>query len=58
MIRDRMVREARRHLVYTNLSISQIAYALRFEDPAYFTRTFTQATGQSPRDFRRRIGSL
>lgn len=58
MIRDRMVREARRHLVYTNLSISQIAYALRFEDPAYFTRTFTQATGQSPRHFRSRIGSL
>jgi AraC family transcriptional activator of pobA len=58
MIRDRMVREARRHLVYSNLSISQIAYALRFEDPAYFTRTFTQATGLSPRDFRSRIGSL
>ena len=58
MIRDRMVREARRHLVYTNLSISQIAYALRFEDPAYFTRTFTQATGQSPRAYRSRIGSL
>ncbi|ARQ03193.1 helix-turn-helix domain-containing protein [Pseudorhodoplanes sinuspersici] len=58
MIRDRMVREARRHLVYTNLSISQIAYALRFDDPAYFSRTFTQATGQSPRDFRHRIGSL
>jgi AraC family transcriptional activator of pobA len=58
MIRDRMVREARRHLVYTNLSISQIAYALRFDDPAYFTRTFTQATGQSPRAFRHRIGAL
>jgi AraC family transcriptional activator of pobA len=58
MIRDRMVREARRHLVYTNLSISQIAYALRFDDPAYFTRTFTQATGLSPRDFRSRVGSL
>lgn len=58
MIRDRIVREARRHLVYTNLSISQIAYALRYDDPAYFTRTFTQATGQSPRDFRKHIGSL
>jgi AraC family transcriptional activator of pobA len=58
MIRDRVVREARRHLVYTNLSISQIAYALRFDDPAYFTRTFSQATGQSPRAFRSRIGSL
>jgi AraC family transcriptional activator of pobA len=58
MIRERVVREARRHLVYTNLSISQIAYALRFDDPAYFSRTFTQATGQSPRAFRGRIGSL
>jgi AraC family transcriptional activator of pobA len=37
--------------------VSQIAYALRFDDPAYFTRTFTQATGRSPRDFRRHIGS-
>jgi AraC family transcriptional activator of pobA len=55
MIRERMVREARRHLVYTNLSISQIAYALRFEDPAYFSRTFTEATGLSPRSFRNRI---
>lgn len=58
LIRDRMIREARRHLVYTNLSVSQIAYALRYDDPAYFTRTFKQATGQSPRDFRNHIGSL
>ena len=58
MIRDRMVREARRHLVYTNLSIAQIAYALRFEDPAYFSRIFTQATGQPPRAFRSRIEAL
>ena len=58
MIRDRVVREARRHLVYTNLPISAVAYALRFEDPAYFSRTFARATGTSPREFRARIGSL
>ena len=57
MIRDRVVREARRHLVYTNLSVSAVAYALRFEDPAYFSRVFSQATGSSPREFRARIGS-
>jgi AraC family transcriptional activator of pobA len=58
MIRDRLLREARRHLVYTNLSISAVAYALRFDDPAYFSRVFVRATGTSPREFRARIGSL
>ena len=55
MIRDRVVREARRNLVYTNLTISTIAYALGFNDPAYFSRIFAGATGLSPREFRERI---
>lgn len=55
LIQDRLVREARRNLVYTNLSVSQIAYALGFEDPAYFSRVFTRATGLSPRAFRHRL---
>jgi AraC family transcriptional activator of pobA len=52
VVRDRLVREARRNLVYTNLPVSTIAYALGFEDPAYFSRVFTMATGLSPRRFR------
>lgn len=55
MIRDRVVREARRNLVYTNLPIATIAYSLGFNDPAYFSRTFTLATGLSPSEFRDRI---
>jgi len=55
LIEDRLIREARRNLVYTNLSVSRIAYALGFEDPAYFTRVFTRATGTSPRAFRQRL---
>ena len=55
MIRDRVVREARRNLVYTNLSIATIGYALGFNDPAYFSRTFALATGLSPSEFRDRI---
>ena len=54
-IRDRLVREARRNLVYTNLSISAIAFALGFSDPAYFSRVFTDATGLSPSTFRARV---
>jgi AraC family transcriptional activator of pobA len=54
-ILNRMVREARRNLAYTNLPVSTIAYALGFEDPAYFSRVYAAATGLSPRAFRARI---
>ncbi|QKV17879.1 helix-turn-helix domain-containing protein [Oricola thermophila] len=56
VIEDRMIREARRNLVYTNLPVSRIAYALGYNDPAYFSRVFSQATGMAPRDFRERVG--
>ena len=52
LIVERIVREARRNLVYTNLPVSTIAYTLGFNDPAYFSRLFSKATGRSPRDFR------
>lgn len=55
MIVERIIREARRNLVYTNLPISTIAYALGFNDPAYFSRLFSAATGQSPRRFREKM---
>jgi len=54
LILERIIREARRNLVYTNLPISTIAYALGFNDPAYFSRLFSTATGLSPRSFRNR----
>jgi AraC family transcriptional activator of pobA len=57
LIRERVIREARRNLVYTNLSISTIAYALGFNDPAYFSRLFAGATGLSPRRFREKVVS-
>ena len=52
LILERVVREARRNLVYTNMPVSTIAYALGFNDPAYFSRLFVGATGLSPRAFR------
>jgi AraC family transcriptional activator of pobA len=54
LIHDRIVLEAKRQLHYTNSPVSEIAYALGFEDPAYFTRFFSRLTGDSPRAFRRK----
>jgi AraC family transcriptional activator of pobA len=55
LILNRMIREARRNLVYTNLPVSTIAYALGFDDPAYFSRVYASATGLSPRAFRAQV---
>lgn len=55
LILNRLIREARRNLVYTNLPVSTIAYALGFDDPAYFSRIYAAATGLSPRAFRARL---
>ena len=55
LIEARTMREARRHLAYTNLNVSTIAYTLGYADPAYFTRVFTRDAGISPRGFRARL---
>jgi AraC family transcriptional activator of pobA len=57
LIEARSMREARRHLAYTHLSIATIAYAMGYTDPAYFTRVFTQDAGVSPRAFRAQLSS-
>jgi len=54
LIHARVVLEAKRQLHYTNNPVNEIAYALGFEDPAYFTRFFSRLAGESPRSFRRK----
>ncbi|MEH6617909.1 MAG: helix-turn-helix domain-containing protein, partial [Porticoccus sp.] len=55
LIHERLLLEAKRNLIYTVLSISEIAYQLGFSDPAYFTRFFKRLTNQSPKEFRKLI---
>jgi AraC family transcriptional activator of pobA len=52
IVHARLLLEAKRQLLYTSEPVSEIAYALGFDDPAYFTRFFSQRTGVSPRVFR------
>jgi AraC family transcriptional activator of pobA len=52
VVHARVLLEAKRQLRYSTASVREIAYALGFDDPAYFTRFFSQRTGMSPRAFR------
>lgn len=45
LVHDRLLLEAKRELVYGNLSIKDIGYILGFEDPSYFSRFFKKYTG-------------
>jgi AraC family transcriptional activator of pobA len=53
LIQDRLLLEAKRLLLYSNISVADAGYALGFTDPAYFSRLFAKETGLSPRAFRR-----
>jgi AraC family transcriptional activator of pobA len=57
IVHDRLVLEAKRTLLYTNLTIAETAYELGFSDPAYFSRFFSERVGCSPAAFRQRTGS-
>ena len=54
IVHDRLVLEAKRTLMYTNMTIAEAAYELGFSDPAYFSRFFSERVGCSPAAFRRR----
>jgi AraC family transcriptional activator of pobA len=51
-VNARVVHEAQRELVYSSLSIKQVAAALGFDDEAYFGRFFRKHTGHRPTEFR------
>ncbi len=50
---DRIVLEAQRMLIYTDLTVKQISYELGYDDPSYFSRLLKAKTGKSPLSIRR-----
>jgi len=54
MLYDRLIVEAKRYLVYTESSVSQVAHMTGFDDPAYFNRFFARRVGLAPGAFRKR----
>lgn len=55
LIEVRRLQEARRLLAYTSMGVAEAGHALGYEDPAYFSRAFRRAFGESPTEFRRRV---
>jgi AraC-like DNA-binding protein len=52
IIKDKQLLEIKRLLVHTNLSVSEIAAQLNFDDQSYFTKFFKRETGYTPMQFR------
>ena len=56
LIRTLRLKEARRLLLTTEKTISEIAYGVGFSTPAYFTKCFREAFGETPTDLRSKTG--
>ena len=54
VIEERLVLEAKRALKYTDRSVKEIAYALGYDDPSYFSKVFKKVTGYTPQEFQSR----
>lgn len=52
LLHQRLLLEAKRNLVYTSMTIAQVADSLGFSEAAYFSRFFRRGTGCTPKDFR------
>jgi len=57
-IHARILVEAKRQLLHTELSVKEIADELGFEDPAYFNRWFKRITGNTPMGYRTEIREM
>ena len=55
MLNERLINEAKRLLVYTDKSISEIAFELNFNDNSYFNRFFKRSENETPDQFRKRF---
>jgi AraC-like DNA-binding protein len=55
LIRERVLLEAKRMLTNADMSISEIAYDLNFQDNSYFNRMFKKEGGVTPDEFRKKF---
>jgi AraC family transcriptional activator of pobA len=54
LIAEQVLLEAKRYLLHTDKTVSEIAFALSFTDPSHFVKHFKKSTGETPQAFRTR----
>ncbi|WP_149304315.1 helix-turn-helix domain-containing protein [Pareuzebyella sediminis] len=54
VIAEHIIKEAKRLLLYTDLSVSEIAYKLDFGDVSHFVKYFKRHEGKTPLQFKRK----
>lgn len=52
MLRDRLVEEAKRLLLFSKVTVGEVGFALGFDDPAHFGRFFQTQAGRPPAAWR------
>ncbi|MEL6194451.1 MAG: AraC family transcriptional regulator [Bacteroidota bacterium] len=52
LIRNRLIVEAKKELLFSKFNISEISHQLHFSEPSNFNRLFKELTGMSPNEFR------
>ena len=55
IIHGHLISEAKRKLIYADVSMNEVAYDLGFKDPAYFSRFFTKHCNEPPGKFKLRM---
>lgn len=52
VVHEHLINEAKKYLLETSYSISELSYFLDFKDPAHFSKLFKKYTGMTPGAFR------
>ena len=55
LIQNRIFLEAKRLLLYSSLSVSEIAWKLNFQDDSYFVRAFKNRVGCTPHSYKNAV---
>ncbi|MDB2606248.1 AraC family transcriptional regulator [Zobellia sp.] len=55
LILDRVLTEAKRLLLYTQISTKEISYILGFDNPSYFNRLFKAKIGSTPNNYKKKV---
>lgn len=54
LIIEQVILEAKRYLIHSDKTISEIAFTLNFTDPSHFVKYFKKTAGETPQSFRSR----